>query len=220
MSTHTAPLLRIFTVAVLCTWFVSCDGGGGKTAAPPPDVGNNDINTVVCIGDSITQGECVPAGAPYPARLAGLNGKNCINSGVCGERTAATLGRAPGVLQSSRPGFMCLLIGANDAIFSYDPGTVGENIRAIIQAAKAQKTVPLVATLLPMYAGHAVYDGDADAISVVIRQVVMEEGATLVDLRMEFGTDQTLLQADGLHPSDSGTQLIAMAFNDKIPKTK
>ena len=43
-----------------------------------------------------------------------------------------------------------------------------------------------------------------------------EEGAKLVDLQEEFGTDRSLIQEDGLHPSDSGTQIIAASFNDKI----
>jgi lysophospholipase L1-like esterase len=137
---------------------------------------------------------------------------------VCGEQSETTAGRAPGELASDRPGYLCLLIGANDAIHGNDQNAVGENIRSIIQAAKAQKTVSLVATLTPMYGEHAIFNGGADVISSVIRTVVKEEGAILVDLEKEFGTDQTLLQYDGLHPSDSGTQLIALSFYDKMPK--
>ena len=43
-----------------------------------------------------------------------------------------------------------------------------------------------------------------------------EEGVRLVDLEKEFGSDQSLLQSDGLHPSDSGTQLIATLFAEAI----
>ena len=194
-----------------------CGCENNKSAStPPPDFGNNFTNVVLCIGDSITQGECVPAGAPYPARLAALTGKNVINSGICGERTGATVDRAPGELASDKPAYLCLLIGANDALFDYDPNTVGEHIRTIIRVAMAQKTVPLVGTLLPMYGPHGVYGGNATAMSAVIRTVVAQEGAVLVDLEAEFGTDETLLQDDGLHPSDSGNQLIALSFNDKI----
>ncbi len=214
MKKNLISFARILALSLLAIWFSSCNKSGGGNSTP--DVGANDINTVVCIGDSITQGECVPAGPPYPSRLASLAGKTCINSGVCGERSFDTASRAPGVLAKYKPGYMCLLIGANDASFGDNPTAVGEDIRSIIQAAKAQKTIPLVATLTPTYGPHAWSDANGQAISVVIRQVVSEEHAILVDLEKEFGTDETLIQSDGLHPSDSGTQLIALSFNDKI----
>lgn len=206
--------VRVVVLAAFSLWFCSCEGGGGGGGSD--DVGDNDKNTIVCIGDSITQGKCAPAGAPYPSRLAGLSGKNVINAGVCGERSFDTAPRAPGVLAKHKPGYMCLLIGANDASFGDDPVAVGEDVRSIIQAAKAQKTIPLVATLLPTYDPHGYSDNAGRKISDIIRSVAKEEGARLVDLRAEFGSDRSLIQDDGLHPSDSGTQLIALSFNDKI----
>lgn len=207
-------LFRVLAVAASAVWFASCNDGGGDGGSS--DVGDNDANTVVCIGDSITKGTCAPAGAPYPSRLAGLSGKNVINAGVCGERSFDTVDRAPGVLAKYKPGFMCLLIGANNASFGDDPVAVGEDIRRIIQAAKGQKTIPLVGTLTPTYGPHGFSNAQSMKISEVIRQVAKEEGARLVDLEKEFGSDRTLIQEDGLHPSDSGTQLIALSFNDEI----
>lgn len=215
MSQHHLRLFRVLTAACAAAFLCSCDGGGGGGGGSV-DVGDNDKNTVVCIGDSITQGQCVPAGAPYPSRLAGLSGKNVINSGVCGERSFQTAGRAPGVLAKTKPGYMCLMIGANDASFMDDSNAVGEDIRGIIQAAKAQKTVPLVATVTPTYGSHGYSNDQVNRINEAIRRVVKEEGATLVDINKEFGNDPSLIQDDGLHPSDSGTQLIALSFNDKI----
>lgn len=52
--------------------------------------------------------------------------------------------------------------------------------------------------------------------SDAIRQLAKDEGIKLADLNKEFGTDRSLLQPDGLHPSDAGNQLMAMVFNDKI----
>ena len=213
------PFLRrlAFTAVALSSMalLAACeaDGGGGSST---PDVGSNDINTVVCLGDSITEGECVPAGAPYPARLGGLSGKSVVNQGSCGEKSGSGAARADGVLDKYKPGYICILYGANDAIFDRPTADVVANIRSIVQSAKANQTVPLVATLLPMYDGHAFANGNAKDISAGIRQMASEEGARLVDLEAEFGDDRSLLQEDGLHPSDSGTQLIALAFNDKI----
>lgn len=207
-------IARLSCVLVLGSFLAACedDGGGSST----PDVGDNDINTVVCLGDSITEGECVPAGPPYPSRLAGLSGKNVINQGSCGEKSGSGASRAGGVLDRYSPGYMCILYGANDAIFDRPTEDVVNNIRAIVQACKANQTVPIVGTLLPMYDGHAFAAGSARDISAGIRTMAKEEGARLVDLEAEFGDDRSLLQADGLHPSDAGNQLIALAFNDAI----
>lgn len=213
-------LLRRLAVSALALLFVSflsaCETGSSGGGDSTPDVGDNDINTVVCFGDSITDGECVPAGPPYPARLGGLAGKNAINAGSCGEKTEHGVDRVGGLLSKYSPGYICILEGANDAIFDRPTGDVVNNLRSMVQAAKANKTVPLIATLLPMYDGHAFANGSAKDISAGIRQMAKEEGAILVDLEAEFGSDRSLLQEDGLHPSDSGTQLIALAFNDRI----
>jgi lysophospholipase L1-like esterase len=206
---------RLSCVILLGGLLAACesDGGGGSST---PDVGDNDINTVVCLGDSITDGDCVPAGPNYPSRLAGMSGKSVINQGSCGEKSGSGAGRAGGVLDKYSPGYMCILYGANDAIFDRPTGDVVANIRSIVQSCKANQTVPLVATLLPMYDSHGFANGNAQDISAGIRQMAGEEGVALVDLEKEFGDDRSLLQADGLHPSDSGTQLIALAFNDRI----
>ena len=204
------PAVALLSMALLTA--CESDGGGGSSA---PDVGDNDINTVVCSGDSITDGECVPAGAPYPARLGGLAGKTAINQGSCGEKSGSGAARVNGALDQYKPGYICILYGANDAIFDLPAADVVANIRSIVQAAKANQTVPLVATLLPMYDGHAFAAGNARDISAGIRVMAKEEGARLVDLEAEFGDDRSLLQEDGLHPSDTGTQLIALAFNDR-----
>lgn len=215
----TSNLLRTLFAVTAALWFASCDGGGGggSDGGGSSDVGSNDVNKVLCLGDSITHGGCAPAGAPYPSRLAGLTGKGVINAGVCGERSAATRSRAATLFDRHKPGYLCLLIGANDASFGYSPITVGENIRAIIQEAKIRKIIPIVATLTPTVGPHFYSNDDAFNISAQIRVVAKEEGAKLVDLQKEFGSGAAaLLQEDGLHPNDAGNQVVAAAFNDKI----
>ena len=197
--------------------FTACnDSGGGGGGSGNFDFGDNDQGVVLCLGDSITEGECVPAGAPYPARLASMSGKTVINQGACGEKSGGGRDRVGSLLNRFKPGYICILYGANDAIFGLSVDEVVGNIRAIVQAAKANNTLPIVATCTPMFGIHEIYNQAASDYSVAIRQMAKEEGARLVDLDKEFGNDQSFLQADGLHPSDSGNTLIAMSFNDRI----
>ena len=209
-----ASLLNI-TLAVAMGGLVGCDGGG-SSGGGGGDIGDNTAGVFVAMGDSLTSGYCVPAGAPYPDRTAAATGKTVINEGRCGERSGGGAGRVSGVLNQHKPEGLLILYGANDMINGGDvEGTIG-NLRFIIQTAKANKTRPIIANLTPMYDGHAVFQGSVDALNQRINQLASEEGAALVNLAGEFGQERDLIQADGLHPSDMGTQVIAFAFAGKI----
>lgn len=204
-------------VAALATLVLAgCLSSGGGGGGPPKDFGDNDPNVVVCLGDSITEGRCVPAGAPYPSRLASLSGKNVINAGTCGEKSAIGVSKVGGLLDRYSPGYLVILYGANDAIFGLDVNVVINNLRNIIGAAQANKTIPLIGTVLPIYDSRAFAEPKAAEYSNAIRSLAKETGAILVDFRKEFGNERSFIQADGLHPSDSGKALMALAVNDRL----
>jgi lysophospholipase L1-like esterase len=193
----------------------ACDSGSGSGDSKQ-DFGDNDPNKVVALGDSITEGICAGDGAPYPSRLAGLSGKNVINQGSCGERSSGGASRIGGILNKQKPGYIVILYGANDAIFGYSTEQVVGNLRNMCNAAIANKTVPVLMTCTPMYDSHAFANGRVLSYNPDIRALAKELKIKLVDLEKEFGTERSFLQSDGLHPSDSGNQVIAMAVNDRI----
>lgn len=213
-SIRPTPLL-IAMVAVLLS---ACGGGGGGGSSYDNfDFGDNDRNKVVAIGDSITSGNvCEDEGENYPSRIAGITGMNVINAGVSGERSSSTAGRTSNELNRHKPGFLLILTGHNDAIFGRSYDSVVGNIRSIVQQAKANKTVPILATLVPINPPRVFATGPAQDYSVGIRQIAQEEGIPLVDLEKEFG-DSLDLQCDGLHPNAAGSAIIANAFADKLP---
>lgn len=184
------------------------DGGDGF------DIGDNDPNLVVCVGDSITFGYG-DNGASYPSRLASMTGKAVVNGGVSGSLSSSGPGRVKSFLRQ-KPGAMCILYGANDAIYGHSPAAVKENIRAMIQACKANQTKPIVGTLTPQIDGHSLFNGGAMAISVEIRAVAGEEGASLVDLEKAFANHPEYYLEDGLHMSDAGNQRLAELFKGKL----
>lgn len=195
---------------------LGCNGGGGGGGGVSGDIGDNNAGVTVALGDSITNGSCVPAGAPYPSRTAAVKGETVINAGRCGETSAGGASRVSGLLAKHKPANLLILYGANDVIQGVDPGTTIANLRSIIQSAKANKTRPVIANLTPMYDGHAAFQPGGAALSTMINALASEEGVPLVNLAGEFGSERDLVQADGLHPSDMGTQVIAFAFADKI----
>ena len=202
-------------LGLACLLIASCnDGGGGGGGSK--DIGDNRAGVVLAMGDSITNGVCHPAGAPYPARLAGLAGKTVINEGDCGETAAEAAGRVARELETHKPETLLLLYGANDMIQSRGSESAINGLRAMIQAGKARKTRVVVATVMPMYDDHAPFNGSVQALNPQIIALARAEKVSIVNLSKEFGTRRELIQEDGLHPSDAGTQVIAAAFADKL----
>lgn len=190
----------------------ACNDGGGESA--PKDIGDNKRGVVAVLGDSITNGGCVPAGAPYPARLAGLIKKTVANEGICGHTAADGRARVGGVLREHKPETLIVFLGANDLIQGRDPADAANDLRAIVQAGKANKSRVIIATVLPMVDDHAVWNPGVIALNPLIGNIAKSEKVKLVNLNKEFGNRRELLQGDGLHPSDAGTQIIAAAFAD------
>lgn len=187
------------------------DGGGGGN----DDVGDNDKNLVACLGDSITQGyNCI--GAPYPSRLAAYSGKQVKNYGV-GGTTSSYGASVVGSALSRKPGYVCVLFGANDCIQGVSPGATVENLRRIVRACKANKSKVIVGTPTPMTGPHGIYNKRVSALVPAIKAMCKEEGAACVDLNAAFGDGaQYLNPADGLHMNDAGSDLIAKKFNSKM----
>ena len=188
-------------------------GGGGGGLANGWDFGANDANVYVAFGDSITEGT---DGPPYPSILASMLGKPVINEGIGGTTTGDGLARVNDVLQADRPGYLLILYGANDAIMGDDSDNALANLQGIIDAAKANKTVPVIATLPPMSGEHSIFNGEATRISSGIRDLAAQNGIALVDLEAAFDSNPDLIGSDGLHPTAAGYQVIAQSFDDVL----
>jgi lysophospholipase L1-like esterase len=187
--------------------------------------GINSLNVVVAFGDSITQGsEC--SCIPYPKRLAGLIGKTVYNTGVGGSKATSNIGRTQSVINQYHPAYMLILYGINDVIHSYYTVTILPAIRQMASICKQNNVVPVLATYPIPIAGHHLFAGGALRLNAGIRSIAEEEGLECVDLEKEFalapdstdpalaGADPALMEADGLHPNDAGTQIMALAFAD------
>lgn len=183
------------------------DDGGGVSG----DTGDNNRNVAVALGDSITSGQGV---APYPGILAGMSGKQVVNAGVGGARSAGAGARAESLLNSHHPAYMFILMGSNDAIHGGDPEAVKNSLAAAIGVAIEHQTIPIIATMPPMTESHSIFNGGAEAINDQIRALASETGTPLVDLESAFNSDPSAyLQADGLHPNQAGQELIAQRFS-------
>ena len=194
-------VVTIINVAmlILLPTVIGCENDG----AAAHDFGDNDPGVVIAVGDSITEDG-------YPAILSGMSGKTVLDMGVGGASSMEGISPAIEGLAIYSPGYMLILFGANDIIGDDDfTGTIAA-LRAMIQAAKANSTVPVIATLTPMIEiNHA---GQVAELNSLIKQLASEEGVAVADLAAAFGDGETYMSNDGLHPNAAGDRLIAETF--------
>lgn len=199
-------------VVALC----SCeDSGGHRWLGEGHDFGANNPDVHVAIGDSITWG--VGADTSYPAILAGMLGKPVVNEGVPGERTGSGAARAAGVLADHRPGFLLILFGANDVIHGTDRALVIEQLRSMIQSARDNQTIPVLATITPhIFWRSDIWGASVTDLNIRIRGLAFEAGVRLVDLERAFMGHPEYMLDDGLHPNNDGLAIIAAGFHDAL----
>ncbi len=151
-----------------------------RQISPLADAGGNQTNVVVCIGDSITA-------RGYPPYLADLTGMVVVNAGKGGEGSGGTAGRAPGVLAEYRPAYLCILTGIND-VSGGDASIdrIVANVESIVNAAKANNTIPVVGTLTPLSGSRKQWAADGRACSQALRAMAARTGARLADVAAAF----------------------------------
>ena len=204
-------------------FLIGCGSGDDKLENKNPGI--NDLNVVVAFGDSITQGsEC--ACVPYPARLSGMIGKIVYNTGVGGSSAQGNVGRTQSAIDKYHPAYMLILYGINDIIHSHGVTPTIGAVNQMVLICKQNNVVPVVATYPVPILGHELFAYNTQLLNDGIRAIADAEGIKCVDLEMELAgepdpanpeetdADPALMEPDGLHPNDAGTQIMALAFAD------
>lgn len=206
----------VFSWIIILLLAAGCEGGGGsKHDHSAIDFGDNDPDLYVAMGDSIT-GDVNYGVVPYPPRLEAMLGKRVVNAGAGGETSGGGAGRVKSILKRHKPGYLLILYGANDLLHGRDKEDTLNNLRYMINAAKNNQTVPVIATLTPMVRSYNLWDTGEQRLSNAIRDLASAEDIWLVDIAAEFRHQSEYMSFDGLHPNDAGAQLIALAFYDEL----
>jgi lysophospholipase L1-like esterase len=127
------------------------------------------------------------------------------------------MARLPDVLSRDAPEALLLLEGVNDLNGGRDAAipAVVDGLRSMVRLARGRGIAVFLGTLLPERPGgfRAFAPASIVPANKLIRDVAIAEGAVLVDLYLTFeGQTDTLLGADGLHPTEGGYQKMAETF--------
>ena len=218
------PWVSAISVTLMCGLLAACNNGG-DSGLSNKNPGANDLNVVVAFGDSITQGgecRCVP----YPARLSGMIGKIVYNTGIGGSEAASNVGRTQSAINKYHPAFMLILYGVNDVIMGHNVNGILGALNEMVLICKQNNVVPVLATYPVPIAGHKLFAYNTIMLNNGIRTISEANDIHCVDLEKEFGGEEDpanpdwvvpnplLYEPDGLHPNDTGTQIMALAFAD------
>jgi acyl-CoA thioesterase-1 len=219
--------VRLGAVALFLATMLGLAAAGAAEALwlPPGGFSTNNPDLAVAIGDSITLGvvggpdcpnpDCV-ADRPYPAGLQALlrardPGFGVANAGRGGETTQGGLDRLPGVLAAFRPGFLLIMEGTNDATFRVDPAIIVSNLRAMVQLAKANGTIPLLGSIVPNFRDVPETQGIVATVNAMLPGVAAMEDVLFVDTFTPLNNGG-LYGADRLHPNQAGYDVLAAAW--------
>jgi len=195
-----------------------CESDGGGHLGDGHDFGPNNPDLLVAFGDSITAGSGLadPGSEAYSVKLAGMLGKTVVNRGYPGASSYEGLDRIYSILDDTRPGFLLILFGVNDLIMGYGEEAAADNLRIMIQACRDNKTIPVVATLTPVFGSYRALSSGVRRLNDSINQLCSDLDVPRVDLSGAFEDNPVYLLEDGLHPNDAGHTLMAVTFHDVV----
>lgn len=187
----------------------------------------DDPVRVVCFGDSITK-------HGYPAIMGKELGVDAIMAGVAGNSSAAGLRRMKKDVLDQKPDVVVLFFGTNDArvderrVYA-TPEQYAENLEKMVKDCEKVGAKVVVCTLPPInekkyFERHETRPyADAGGIEKMWKEyraaavmVAKNHNLPLVDLNQDLMKDPKWLSSDGVHPSETGTRLIAELIGEKV----
>lgn len=167
--------------------------------------------TILIVGDSLSAAYGIPLEQGWVALLqerldAQGSPWRIVNASISGDTTANARARLPAALASRQPDVVLLALGGNDGLRGLSLAAMKANLAAMIAEARAAgAAVLLVGVQLPPNYGPRY----TERFQAVYRELARETGVSLLpSLVAGIGTEQALMQDDGIHPNRAAQPLI------------
>jgi acyl-CoA thioesterase-1 len=184
--------------------------GTASAQAQTPAAGTAKPIKMVVLGDSLSAGLGLQASAAFPARLQKslkANGieVDMINAGVSGDTSSGGRDRLDWSVPEGTEAVI-IELGANDALRGIDPKVTRSALTDILTRLKARK----IAVLLCGMVAPPNYGSDYSArFNAIYPDLAKSFGVPLYPFFLEgVAADAKLNQADGMHPTAEGVDVI------------
>ena len=199
----------------------------------PPIEARKNVKTIVCIGNSITEGDGLydrfaeawpyvlqqKLGAPYRVLNYGKSGKTMLKKGDSSYWDDNAFKNA----LSSEPDIVIIKLGTNDSKPQYwsDIQTFTKDYSDMIRAFKELPSKPEIYICTPVPAFSSGWDISEKVITKeqvpIIKKLAAKEKVKLIDLYSEFAGKKQLFP-DGIHPGKEGAEQMADVIYKVINK--
>ena len=161
------------------------------------------INSIVCFGDSLTQGFGSTDNQSYPYYLQKLVNIPVINKGINGNTTKDGLNRTGDILQFKNS-LVIVEFGANDFFQQISISETKKNMEQIVDKLKQDNIVVLVST----------EDKQLNKLYGMLKSLAKEKNVLFINGILNEIWNNRNLFFDEVHPNSTGYKLVA----DKIYK--
>ena len=162
------------------------------------------VPTVLVFGDSLSAGYGIDVDQSWTSLLQSrLEAQGyehrVVNASISGETTEGGKTRIPSALANFSPELVILELGGNDGLRGFPPEVMKNNLRTIIETARASgAAVVLLGIRIPTNYGTRY----TQAFEGVYRDLAAELDIPWIEFFMEgIALNEALMQDDGIHPN-------------------
>jgi acyl-CoA thioesterase-1 len=164
--------------------------------------------TVVCFGDSLTEGIGAENGGDYPSLLARQLPYRIVNAGRRGDTSADALSRLDREVLAHDPRLVVVFLGGNDFLRRIPVTETRQNLSEIVRRIQQQGAmVALAGMRLGLF---------TDEYGSVYRDIAEGQGALLVPEVLKGILSDPQLRSDPIHPNAAGYRLLATRISDAV----
>ena len=173
---------------------------------------DKDHSILLIYGDSISAGYGMDTEKQWSEELKKILieekiGLTIINKSLSGETTGGGLSRLEKIIDNSKPSYILIELGGNDALRGYPPAKIKNNIEEMINLSikKGVKVLLMQIRILPNYGRR--YQTSFESI---YKEVSKENNIPLIPFMLnDIALNKELMLDDGIHPNATAQPLIA-----------
>lgn len=173
---------------------------------------DKDHSNLLIYGDSISAGYGMDTEKQWSKELQKILieekiGLTIINKSLSGETTGGGLSRLEKIIDNSKPSYILIELGGNDALRGYPPEKIKNNIEEMINLSikKGVKVLLMQIRILPNYGRR--YQTSFESI---YKEVSEENNIPLIPFMLnDIALNEELMLDDGIHPNVTAQPLIA-----------